>query len=377
MQDSPATADRIPIAVFISPHGFGHASRAAAVMEALGDACRNVHPHIFTTVPEWFFSESLGSAYTYHHCLTDIGLVQTNPLEENLPETIRRLEGFFPFRDSQWEHLCQLIARIGCRMIIADISPLAIHISRQTGIPSMLIENFTWDWIYFPYAQQFQEFGLYIQYLRQIFRQADFHVQTDPLCERHPETLHAAPISRKVKTPRQEIRRRLDIPEKQPAVLITMGGVKGGINCLAGLTRRSDIVFILPGDDHPAARTANVIRLPHHSGFFHPDLVHAVDAVIGKAGYSTIAEIYHAGIPFGYVTRPNFRESEKLADFIAATMPGFPVTAAEFHCGDWLSRLDHLLCLPRFPTTRRNGSHQVAQYIIHRLGDTCEESDTP
>ena len=30
---------------------------------------------------------------------------------------------------------------------------------------------------------------------------------------------------------------------------------------------------------------------------FHPDLVNASDAVIGKAGYNTLAEVFYAGTP--------------------------------------------------------------------------------
>ena len=35
----------------------------------------------------------------------------------------------------------------------------------------------------------------------------------------------------------------------------------------------------------------NLILLPHHSVFFHPDLVNASDAVVGKLGYSTLAAV--------------------------------------------------------------------------------------
>jgi len=47
------------IAYFVTPHGLGHASRSAAVMEALGRREQDVAFEIVTTVPEWFFSQSL------------------------------------------------------------------------------------------------------------------------------------------------------------------------------------------------------------------------------------------------------------------------------------------------------------------------------
>ncbi len=62
------------IAYFISPHGFGHAARAAAVMEVLSEIDTGVQFEIFTTVPSWFFQDSMSAPYAYHHLVTDIGL---------------------------------------------------------------------------------------------------------------------------------------------------------------------------------------------------------------------------------------------------------------------------------------------------------------
>ena len=72
------------IACFVSPHGFGHAARACAVIEALSRSRPAFRFHIFTTVPRWFFAESLSGCFEYHLCCTDIGLVQVSPLEEDL-----------------------------------------------------------------------------------------------------------------------------------------------------------------------------------------------------------------------------------------------------------------------------------------------------
>ena len=47
------------IAYFVSPHGFGHASRAAAVMEALHDLDSSLKFEIFTKEPSGYFCEDL------------------------------------------------------------------------------------------------------------------------------------------------------------------------------------------------------------------------------------------------------------------------------------------------------------------------------
>ena len=107
---------------------------------------------------------------------------------------------------------------------------------------------------------------------------------------------------------------------------------------------------------------ANLIALPHRSRFFHPDLVNASDAVIGKVGYSTVAEVYWAGVPFGYVSRPHFRESQALVQFIAQEMPGILLDES-FDTGDWLVRLPEILTLPRVLRQGQNGAEQAARFL--------------
>ncbi len=81
-----------PIAYFISPHGYGHASRACAVMEVLHARNSQLRFEIFTRVPAWFFESSLLFPFGYHSLASDVGLVQSSPLVEDLQATLASLE---------------------------------------------------------------------------------------------------------------------------------------------------------------------------------------------------------------------------------------------------------------------------------------------
>ncbi len=54
------------IAYFISPHGFGHAARAASVMEAIHEIDPSIRFEIFTASPSWFFQDNLSGLFNYH-----------------------------------------------------------------------------------------------------------------------------------------------------------------------------------------------------------------------------------------------------------------------------------------------------------------------
>jgi hypothetical protein len=362
------------IAYFISPHGYGHAARAAAVMMALRERDAAIRFEIFTLVPRWFFEDSLSEPFGYHSLLTDIGLVQKTPLIEDLPETLRRLDSLLPFDGPRIQEIAGQVSRLQCQLVICDIAPMGIAVAREVGIPSVLVENFTWDWIYQGYVEYEPRLAPHISYLQDLFDKANYHIQTEPACQRHTADLTTSPVSRKVRTPAGEIRRQVGIPDTTRTVMITMGGIPWDYTFLEQLTHQDNLYFVIPG----AAEQVQVRRnspdgsgglalLPHHSDFFHPDLVNACDAVIGKAGYSTLAEVYSAGVPFGYVARPKFRESQVLATFIEQQMQGLAIAETQFRNGRWLSLVSDLLALPRIQRLGVAGADQVAHFLDELL----------
>jgi UDP:flavonoid glycosyltransferase YjiC (YdhE family) len=355
------------IAYFVSPHGFGHAARAAAVMQAIADFDAAVEFEIFTTVPSWFFQDSVTASFSCHALLTDIGLVQKTAFQADLNKTLHRLNDFLPFRASLISEITATITSLNCALIICDISPLGIAVASEAGIASVLIENFTWDWIYEQYAAADNGFNRHIKYLRSLFQAADYHIQTEPVCCRNSADLTTDSVSRKIKTPARRIRKRLGIAETAKMVLITTGGINQPIGFLKRLKNIPHVQFVIPGAGSKMEIRQNCIFLPHRSEFYHPDLVNASDVVVGKVGYSTLAEVYHAGVPFGYVTRPSFRESGPMAAFIEKKMQGLYLEEPDFNSGQWLANLQELLNLKRVPQRLTSGAEQIGGFIRGRI----------
>jgi UDP:flavonoid glycosyltransferase YjiC (YdhE family) len=352
------------IAYFISPHGFGHAARASAVMEALSERNPTIYFDIYTTIPSWFFQEKLSTNFYQYSIHTDIGLAHTTPFQTDLPLTIEQLDNFYPFQSQRIVELANQLKQTGDSLVICDISPLGLETAKQANIPSVLIENFTWDWIYGEYEYTYPQINSHIQYLKSVFQNATFHIQTEPICARGKTDLFATPVSRKTKISRAVTRNQLGIKPDEKMILITTGGIKQKVSFLNKLISLKNMIFVIPGGNNRFEVTDNIIQFPHHSDFFHPDLVNASDAVIGKAGYSTIAEVYHAQVPFGHVSRPDFRESQKLVEFIEREMTGLPIQEHEFQDGTWVSRLEELLALPKPQKPEQNGADLIADFII-------------
>jgi hypothetical protein len=209
MSDHPERSLPSSIACFITPHGFGHAARATAVMLKLSEIYPGIQFHIYTKVPQWFFTGSGLQNFTYHDLLTDIGLAQATSFEEDLDITIERLEHFLPFDQRLIASLAQELTSLACQMILCDISPLGLAAAHHAGIPSLLIENFTWDWIYQGYPDHRERFSKYIMLLSGLFQQADFHIQTRPICFPRSVDRSVNPVSRAVIQPRAVIRDKI------------------------------------------------------------------------------------------------------------------------------------------------------------------------
>jgi UDP:flavonoid glycosyltransferase YjiC (YdhE family) len=356
------------IAFFISPHGFGHAARACAVMETLHRLDARIQFEIFTRAPRWFFDVSLQFPYRYHELITDIGMVQNTPLAEDLPATIDRLSQFMPFSVDCLESIARQLANLQCRLAVCDISPLGIAAAHAAGIPVVLIENFTWDWIYAGYLEKEPRFAPYIQAFCQLFASADVHIQTAPACNPLPSaSLLTHPVARYPRHTRDEVRARLRISSNAQAVLVSMGGFELQYDFLGCLARLKDVTFIIPGGAERVDLRDNLVLLPHHSDYFHPDLVFASDAIISKAGYSTISEAYYAGIPYGYVSRTQFRESLVLSGFIQNKMIGIEIDGGSFQTGDWIEVIPALLQSPRIHRDETNGAQQIADFLLNRF----------
>ena len=273
------------IACFISPHGFGHATRVIAVLEALKRLSPHFHAHLFTAVPEELFA-SLADC-TYHPEQVDIGVVQSSALTVDIPATCLRLAEMLPFPAHR---LTELAARCaGCSFILCDIAPLGIAVGQRAGIPTVLVENFTWDWIYQPYSRSYPELRLYVRYLAALFPQADYRIQTEPLCREARQDLICPPIFRRIHKSREEVRARLQVADRS-LILITLGGISQKPPELRHLEKQRDLFFVIAGQPRTELVADNCLLLQRDSDVSHPDLIGAADLVVCKAGYSTIAE---------------------------------------------------------------------------------------
>jgi hypothetical protein len=336
-------------------------------MQSILDNDPAIRFEVFTKAPKWFFINSLCADIGYHNLETDIGMVQSSPFQEDITATLNKLRRFLPFDSGLIASTVDAVKQLKCEIVLCDIAPMGIAVADAAGIPSVLVENFTWDWIYSDYQSESRQFEPYIDYLKKYFKCATYHIKAEPFCQHGKFDLTVAPVSRKPRSKATEIRARLGVGNDEKIVILTMGGIRERKDYTVGLERFNDIHFIIPGVNNKQNQRANLTFLPFRSVFFHPDLINAADAVIGKVGYSTIAEVYQAGIPFGYVKRPTFRESIVLVKFIKDRLPSLPISKEELYNGSWVKKIPKLIDLPTNKNKRKNGADGISEFVLARL----------
>ena len=131
---------------------------------------------VFTTVPEWFFTSSLAAPFHYHACPCDVGLVQRSALEEDVEATVERLRTADLLAEATVGGLAEKVISLGCRAVVADIAPQGLAVGRTAGIPSILVENFTWDWIYRAYADLWPSIGRWADEFEAEFSGCDLRI---------------------------------------------------------------------------------------------------------------------------------------------------------------------------------------------------------
>lgn len=326
------------------------------------------HFHIFSDVPEALIRESLGPIFTFYRLRTDVGLVQKTLLCEDVDASVEALDAFYPPSVVMVEDLADQLARMQCRLVLCDIAPLGIRAADVAGIPSVLVENFTWDWIYDGYAEHAPGIAAHAPYLKKLFGQASLHLRTEPLCNNPGDGDAAlAPISRAPRQTSEAVRASLGFAADARMILFNLGRDDAQAALDNWPEGCDDVRLVVPTPDPALGLGDRVVCVAAQGGPYHPDLVQACDGVVGKLGYSTVAEVYHAGVPMAYMTRSTFRESDVLEAFLQKHIPNVWLGVDAFAGAAWRTALPTLLGLTRVRRQTENGAFVAAELILERL----------
>ncbi len=356
-------ASRSVVVAYISGHGFGHATRAAAVLDALLDRLPGWEAVIKTTAPAWLFW-SLGPRHTIIAAEVDAAPVHENPFTLDLEATLRRMATWLHRQEDWIRQETRWLADMAPGLVLADISPLALAAAHRAGIPSALVANFTWEWILRRLPTGDPRAGSLADRYEPFTRLATWCFVPWPGTWElaHPYPIPVGLIGRRCPLGREDARARLGLPPATTAALLTFGGLDGGTVPLAIPGGTDDLLLLSTVPRPSLPRCFTVAReVPHAC------LVQAADVVVGKLGYSTVAESLIHGTPFLVFPRPGWPEEDPLFEALSSCVPTARMTSEALRSGEWLSMLRGLAAREHADGQPPYGADQIALVLAAAL----------
>jgi hypothetical protein len=370
MNSSNEHRGELNIAVYVSGHGFGHASRICEVINALAERRPGLFFYVRTSAPQWFFEQSLSSSvkFHYHYRIVDIGVVQENALELEKKKTLEAFRDFWLNRNAIMESESDFFKCRRLSLVLADIPPLAFDIATSLSVPAIGITNFSWDWIYRDYAALFPEFEYLLGVIREAYGRATlllrlpFHGDLSAFRTIRDISL----VARKCSREPEEVKKRFAIPAGLPMVLLSFGGIGVNFHSLEKAASFGGYQFVSTfparGESSHFAHIREVEFLD--SGFTYPDLVNAAAAVIGKPGYGLVSECIAHGTPLIYTSRGDFAEYDILVEGIKKHLRAAFIPQHDLFGGNWNDYIQDVLTSSFIPEAMAaDGADCAAQKI--------------
>ena len=355
------------VAFYITGHGFGHATRMAAVASALARQTPGLKISLISTTPEWLFRMNLPCDFRLRPRALDIGVVQLDSIRLDPAATLLAYARFLKAQPALVAEEAEILRRDGVDLVVADIPPAAFLAAQQAGLPAIGISNFTWDWIYADYVRSIPEHAPILEQIREAYGRADLFLRL-PFhgdCEAFKVIRDIPMIARHARRPREEVRRLLGLDGSRPVILLSFGGFEiQGID-FDPVQALSEYCFLTT---QPTPRPLRNVRVVTLNGVMYEDLVAQADAVIMKPGYGIVSECLANRTPVLYTARGQFAEYGALV----AGLERFGVAAfignADLLAGNWQGSLDALLRLPRtWSDLPANGADVAAEILREYL----------
>lgn len=346
------------VAFYISGHGFGHASRQVEIINAFARRRPDVGILLRTSVARWLLDRTVVPPFAIDDRPCDTGVVQIDSLHLDPEASIARADAFYRTLDARADEDAGGLKAHDVALVIADAPPLACAAAARAGIPSYVVSNFTWDWIYEGYAASWAAAPTLIPTIQAAYREATgawrlpMHGGFETFVA--PAPVDTPFVARHATHTREETRERVKLPLDRRLALPSFGGygLPGLVMSRLDLGDEWDVV-------HPVTETAI-----YEAGLRYEDLVGAVDVVVTKPGYGIISECIANDTAILYTPRGRFAEYDVLVREMPKYLRCAVIDNATLLAGQWCEALDAAVHAPPPPEKpRTDGSTVIADMM--------------
>lgn len=293
------------IAIYISNHGFGHATRMVALSEefiSVGIFC-----YLITDRPDFLFKHLNSQFFEKREVSIDFGLFQKNWIYPDLEKTEEKLIKLWQTKDSIIEKEVSFLREKSIDLVIGDIPPLAFAAAKLSRIKSIAISNFDWHFMYRTMLHKNDLINKILEDILEYYSYADLAIRL-PFSDENSMNVFSeiesfGLLAKKSKKARSQLLQEFNIPKTHKIVLLSFGGETGNPININKLLEVKNITILTKytHKNHP-----NIRYIPDNYNYSF--LINNSDVIISKMGYSTLAEVVQSGNFLIYSDREKFSE---------------------------------------------------------------------
>ncbi|CAG9465908.1 unnamed protein product [Pedinophyceae sp. YPF-701] len=374
------------VVYYCSGHGFGHVTRSFDIAdELLKTGCTL---HLVCAAKNAFALAPQHPNVQMRTAVFDAGCIQKTAFDTDAAATLRAYREIDENRMVILERERAFLRDVGADVVVTDVASIPCESASAAGIPSVVVGNFTWDFIYQIQAIQLarergagngsggvmgavcEEWGGMLTRISQGYAHATVCLQLGLGVAPMPAFRRVQPlpyVCRPVKVSATEIRRQLGVPDEDKIVLVTVGGQHMPETVASGAFD--------PGEGWVCCVTGRMpegAALPPRFKFLPPDIdlpsvVAASACVVGKNGFGTCAECLSTGTPHVATPRNYFAEEPYLRASMAAAGASVEMPLEAFEAGDWMPYIQRATQLRPRPR-KTSGGKMCAALIVEVAG---------
>ncbi len=320
------------LSYYITSHGLGHATRSCDIIQTYCRTRPQERVEVVSRVPRWFLESRLKEFETqvsFRQAAFDVGMVQIDSITVDVEATLEKLLHLSGERRRLLDAEAALLEKGGCRLVAGDIPWLPLAAADQVGIPAVGVGNFSWDWIYEPYAGSDRRWYQILDEIQQDYgrSQAMLRLPFHHNMVSFPRVHDAPLVARAGRRRREDFARIAGADPDRPWALVLFGELELDSKACRALATIQSHELLSPTPLGEGFRILEPTLLPF------ADLVASVDVLVSKPGFGIVSDAVVNDKPFIYVEREQFREYPILEEAVQRYLRYLHLPAASLYRG--------------------------------------------
>ncbi len=358
------------IAYYITAHGYGHGVRSCDILGALLAAHPGVKVTVTTDLPESFLRSRLALAdgrLVVRPGAFDVGMVQKDSIRVDVGATLKEVLELVAERDKLIDYEAEMLRGEGADLVVADIPSIPIEAAAEAGIPAVAVGNFSWDWIYAPFAARDPLWRPVIRMFEEGYRQAKLLLKLpfSPAMPVFPHQVDIPLLAKPGRPRRDELAKLTGADPGKRWVLLSFTTLEWNEAALREVEKLGEYEFftVKPFDWPGRKNIFAVDRLA--IGF--SDVLASADVVVTKPGYGVLSDCVANAKPIAYAEREDFIEYPLLEKELKRFLKNVHIPAADLYAGRLGPALAEIETAPAPRETLPSGGAEMAAKILMDL----------